>query len=157
MGWYLEKGDGSPQFGPVNRELWDWPRFLELLADPRRRAILEAAMAANDLRIGDDIGGSFTETGAVMGFRARLEAGELVIRSTVPGEGVIGRGWEALLRLLAGLDIAAWHCLHVWREWPAADAIAMGHPFALRAIEPVLTALAQVYLETVWPGGRRAT
>ena len=155
VGWYIEKGDGSPRFGPVNRELWDWPRFLELPADPRRRAILEAAMAAHDLRIGDYIGGSFSGTGALVGFRARLEAGELVIRSTVQDEGVIGRGWEALLELLAGLDIAAWHCLHVWTEWPAADAIAMGQPFALRVIEPVLTALARVYLETVWPGGRR--
>jgi hypothetical protein len=32
----------------------------------------------------------------------------------------------------------------------------MGQPFALRVIEPVLSALARVYLETVWPGGRRA-
>jgi hypothetical protein len=154
VGWYIENGDGSLQFGPVNRELWDWPRFLELLADPRRRAILEAAMAAHDLRIGDDLAGSFSGTGAVMGFRARLEVGELVIRSTVRDEGVIGRGWEALVDLLAGLDIAAWHCLHVWTEWPAEDAITMGQPFALRVIEPVLTALARVSLETVWPGGR---
>jgi hypothetical protein len=26
-GWYIEKGDGSRRFGPVNRELWDWPRL----------------------------------------------------------------------------------------------------------------------------------
>jgi len=32
----------------------------------------------------------------------------------------------------------------------------MGQPFALRVIEPVLTALVRVHLETVWPGGRRA-
>jgi hypothetical protein len=31
----------------------------------------------------------------------------------------------------------------------------MGQPFALRVIEPVLTTLARVYRETVWPGGRR--
>jgi hypothetical protein len=49
----------------------------------------------------------------LVGFRARLEAGELVIRSTAPDEGVIGRGWERLLGLLAGLDLAVWHCLHV--------------------------------------------
>jgi hypothetical protein len=139
----------------MDRDLWDWPRFLELLADPGRRAILQAAMAARDLRIGDDIGGRFTGTGVVMRFRARLEAGELVIRSTLPDEGVIGRGWEALVDILAGLDIAAWRDLHVWTEWPADDAIAMGQPFALRAMKPVLTALARVSLETVWPGGRR--
>ena len=48
-GWYIEKGDGSPQFGPVNRELRDWPRFTELLADPGRRAVLEAVVAKHDL------------------------------------------------------------------------------------------------------------
>ncbi len=83
-------------------------------------------------------------------------ASELVIRSTVPDEGIIGRGWEALHALLAGLDIAAWHDLHIWREWSAADAIAMGQPFALRALAPVLEDLARVDLEAVWPGGRRA-
>jgi hypothetical protein len=35
-GWHIEKGDGSPQFGPVNREQWDWPRFLELLGQAGR-------------------------------------------------------------------------------------------------------------------------
>ena len=75
--------------------------------------------------------------------------------STLPGEGVIGRGPEALVDLLASPDIAAWHCLHVWTGRPAAHAIAMGQPFALRAIEPVLIDLANVYSETVWPGGRR--
>ena len=90
-----------------------------------------------------------------MGFRVRLVAGELVICSTVRDEGVIGRGPEALHELLPGLDIAAWHDLHIWREWPAADAIAMGQPFALRAVAPVLEDLARVDLETVWPGGRR--
>ncbi len=73
-----------------------------MLADPGRRAILDAAMAPHDVRIGDDIGGRFTGTGAVMGFRARLEVGELGIRSTVPGEGAIGHGWEALVDRLAG-------------------------------------------------------
>ncbi len=75
MRWSIEKGDGSPQLGPMNRERWDWPRFQELLADPGRRAILEAAMAGHDLRIGDDIGRRFTGTGAVMRYRARPEAG----------------------------------------------------------------------------------
>jgi hypothetical protein len=79
-------------------------------------------MATHDLRIGAYLGGGFTQKGAVMGFRARLEHGELVIRSTVRDEGVIGRGPEPLHELLAGLDIAAWHDLHVWHEWPAAGA-----------------------------------
>ena len=33
-GWYIEKGDGAPQFGPVNRELWDWPRFTRAARGP---------------------------------------------------------------------------------------------------------------------------
>ncbi len=80
-----------------------------------------------------------------------------MIRSTLPEEGVIGHGSDALVDLLAGLDIAAWHHLRAWTEWPAADAIAMGQPFALRVIEPVLAALARVYRETGWPGIGRAT
>jgi hypothetical protein len=80
-GRYIEKGDGSPQFGPVNREQWDWPRLLELLADPERRAALETVVVKHDLRIGDYLGGGFTPKGAVMGFRARLEDGELVLRN----------------------------------------------------------------------------
>ena len=31
----------------------------------------------------------------------------------------------------------------------------MGQPFALREVAPVLTDLARVYLDMVWPGGRR--
>ena len=91
-----------------------------------------------------------------MGFRASLEAGELVIRSTLLDEGVIGRGWEALVDLLAGLDIAAWQELPALTGWPAADAIAMGQPFAPGHRPPVLMALARVNLETMGPGGRRA-
>ena len=151
-GWYIAKGDGSPEFGPVNRELWDWPRLLELLADPERRVAFEAVVAKHDLRIGDYIGGGFTPKGAVMGFRARLEDGELVLRS-VDGGRRIAKGWDALLDRLARLDRTQWHDLHVWREWPAEDAIAMGQPFATRELVPVLVDLARVYVDAVWPGG----
>jgi hypothetical protein len=143
----------SPQFGPVNREQWDRPRLLELLADPERLAALEAVVAQHDLRIGDDIGGGFTLKGAVMGFRARVEDGELVLRKTDGGRR-LSSGWDALLDRLSTLDRTVWHDLHVWREWPAEEAIAMGQPFALQEVAPVLTDLARVYLDTVWPGGR---
>ena len=85
------------------RELWDWPRSTELLADPGRRAALEAVVAKHDLRIGDYIGGGFTPKGAVMGFRARLEDGELVLRKTDGGRR-LATGWDALLDRLTKLD-----------------------------------------------------
>jgi hypothetical protein len=119
--------------------------------------VLEAVVAKYDLRIGDDIGGGFTPKGAVMGFRSSLEAGELVIRSTLPDEGVIGRGWEALLDRLSTLDRTNWHDLHICGEGPAEKAIAMGQPFALREVSPVLVDLARVYLGPVWPGGATET
>ena len=99
-------------------------------------------VATHDLRIGDDIGGGFTPKGAVMGFRARLEDGELVLRATDGGRR-IATGWDALLDRLARLDRTQWHDLHVWPEWPAEEAIAMGQPFAIRELVPVLVDLAQ--------------
>jgi hypothetical protein len=61
----IEKGDGSPQFGPVNREPWDSPPFTELLADPgvgrswRPWCEREARPAPRH-----DFGGRFTPKGA---------------------------------------------------------------------------------------------
>jgi hypothetical protein len=144
-----------PGWHPVNPELWGWPRFSELLADPARRASLEAVFAKHDLRIGDDTGGRLSGTGAVTGSRATLEAGELVIRSTLPDEGAIGRGWEAAGRAPRGPLHRRLARPPRWTEWPAAEAIGMGQPFALEAVAPVRVDLARVYLEIVWPGGRR--
>lgn len=48
-----------PQFGPVNREQWDWPQFIQLLADPGRRVALEGVFAKHELRTGDYFGGGF--------------------------------------------------------------------------------------------------
>ena len=153
-GWFLERGDGSPKCGPVNRELWDWPRFLELLADPARRAALETVVARHDLSIGNYYGGSFIPTGSMTGFRARFEDGDLALRSPEDGRR-LGAGWDAVLERLQDLDPAEWQVLHIWREWPADQAIAMGQPFAVREVAPVLSDLARVYLDTVWPTGRR--
>jgi hypothetical protein len=111
----------------------------------------------HDLRIGDYIGGGFTPRGAVMGFRAGPEDGELMLRA-VDGGRRLAKGWDALLDRLSTLDRTTWHDLHLWREWPAEEAISMGQPFAIRAVAPVLLDLARVYLDTVWPGwGRAAT
>jgi hypothetical protein len=90
----------------------------------------------------------------VKGFRARLEDGELVLRKTDGGRR-LASGWEALLDRLLTLDRTKWHDLHIWREWPAEEAIAMGQRFALREVAPALVDLARVYLDTVWPGGAR--
>ncbi len=87
----------------------------ELLADPGRRAALEAVVAKHDLRIGDHIGGCFTPKGAVLGFQARLEDGGLVLRKTEGGRR-LAFGWEALLDRLSTLDRTKWHDLHIWRE-----------------------------------------
>ena len=63
-----------------------------------------------------------------------------------------------LFARLSKLDRRTRHDLHLRRVWPAEQAIAMGQPFALREVAPVLLELAQVYLDTVWAGrGRAAT
>jgi hypothetical protein len=90
-----------------------------------------------------------------VGFRARLGNGELVLRASDGGRR-LAKGWAALLDRLAKLDRTRWHDLHIWREWPAADAIAMGQPFATRELVPVLVDLARVYVDAVWPGRGRA-
>ncbi len=90
-----------------------------------------------------------------MGFRARPEDGALVLRA-VDGGRRLAKGWDALLDRLSKLDRTTWHDLHIWREWPAEEAIAMGQPFALREVPQVLLDLATVYLDTVWPGRGRA-
>jgi hypothetical protein len=82
-------------------------------------------VAQRDLRIGDDIGGGFTPKGTVMGFRARLEDGVLVLRKTDGGRR-LASGWDALRDRLSTLDRTTWHGLHLWREWPAEEAIAIG-------------------------------
>jgi hypothetical protein len=142
-GRYIEKGDGSPQFGAVKREPWDWPRLLELLADPGRLAALEAVVAQHDLRIGEYIGGGFTPKGALMGFRARLEDGGLVLRKTDGGRR-LASCWDAQLDRLSTLVRTTWHDIHVWGEWPADEATAMGQAFAPRELVPVLVDLARV-------------
>jgi hypothetical protein len=142
VGYYVEKGTGVDEFGPVDRALWDWPKFLELLRDPARRRPLEEAFVAHDLRVGDYIGGRFNPDGAVVHFVGRLEDGALVLRR---GDVEVGRGWDGLVSALEALPNGEWHDLHVWRQWPAAEAMAAGHPFAVSVMLPVLMDLARVY------------
>ncbi|MEO8273418.1 MAG: hypothetical protein ABI620_05090 [Chloroflexota bacterium] len=146
-GYYVEKGTGSDEYGPVEPALWDWPRFLAFLRDPTRRRPLELATERHGLKFGDYLGARFQADGATVGFVGRLEGGRLVLRD--PGGEAIAAGWDGLLKALEGLPERRWHDFHVWREWPAAEAIAMGQPFALRELVPVLADLAPIYLDII--------
>ena len=58
-----------------------------------------------------------------MGFRARLEDGELVLRKTDGGRR-LASGWDALLDRLSTLDRTTWHDRPFWREGPLGRAAA---------------------------------
>jgi hypothetical protein len=152
VGFYIEKGTGTDEFGRVDRALWDWPRLLELLRDPARRRLLEAAFAAHDLRIGDYIGGRFHPEGALVHFVGGLEDGTLVLRR----DGAeFARGWDGLVDTLEALPEGEWRDLHVWRQWQSEEAIAAGHAFAVSVMLPVLLDLARVYESVIGYSGRR--
>lgn len=82
-----------------------------------------------------------------MGFVGRIEEGELVVRDA--RDKVIGRGWDAAVARLPDKPTGEWKSLHIWREWPAEEAIAAGHPFAARSMLPVMLDLAAVYEDVV--------
>lgn len=151
VGYYIERGTGADRFGPVDRALWDWPRFLEVLRAPARRRQLEEAFAAHDLRIGDYIGGRFHREGALVHFVGGLKDGTLVL---CRDGAEIARGWDGLAKELEALSEEEWHDLHIWRQWPADEAIAAGHPFAVSVMLPVLLDLARVYESVIGYAGR---
>lgn len=145
--YYVEKG-GSPDKPWVPDDRWDWPLFLDILRTPHVQLELGSAMARHELRIGDYVGGNRFGAGkATVGFVGRLEEGLLVLRSP---EGVeVARGWDGLLAHLASLPNQQWHDLHVWRSWPAEEAIDGGPSFAGDTLVPVLADLARVYLDVI--------
>ena len=147
VGFYVEKGTGADKFGPVDRALWDWPRFLDVLADPSRRAPLERAFDYHPLAMGDYAGSSFSGDDCAVGFVARMENGELVMRT--PSREICGRGWDEAAKCLRALPKGDWQNLHIWREWPAEEAVIGRQPFAAREMLPVLLDLAEVYLSVV--------
>jgi hypothetical protein len=150
VGFYVEKGTGADKFGPIDRALWDWPRFLDVLEDPRRRESLERALELHPLTIGSYIGTSFDGTTGV-GFLAQMEDGELVMRTKAAPDEVCGRGLDDLAAYLRALPAGEWHDLHIWREWPAQEAEDGAQPFAVEEMLPVLLDLADVYLAVVGP------
>jgi hypothetical protein len=145
-GLYIEKG-GSPEEPWVPDRRWDWPLFLQSLRDTHVQTELGTAMARHDLRLGDYIGGSrFGPGKATVGFVGALEEGELVLRS----DGTeFARGWEGLIATLDALPPDRWHDFHVWRSWPAEQAISDGPAFARLSVSPVLTDVAGVYLDVI--------
>lgn len=151
-GWYIEKGTGADEYGPVEAATWDWPGLLDVLRDPVRRAPLEVAVARHGLRVGDYIGGRFTPAGAACGFVGSLAGDQLVLRDHA-GE-VLAAGWDGLLELLDAFPADEWQDFHIWREWPASVAIELGQPFALRELVPVLRDLAAVYLDVIGMPGQ---
>ena len=153
VGLYVEKGDGTGDAGPVDGR-WDWPSYLDCLADPLVRDELAGAMARHDLHLGDYVGGNrFFPGAANVGFVGAVEDGDLVLRS----EGVeIGRGWEALRARLLALPTDRWHDFHVWRSWPGEETMAAGPSFANTTMLPVLADLARVYLIVLEAGRTRS-
>lgn len=147
VGLYIEKGDGQGKAGLVDGR-WDWPSFMRCLDDERFRGRLERAMATHGLVAGDYVGGNrFVPEGANVGFRAELHGSDLVIRSGESEE----QGWDALNGHLRALPADKWHDLHIWRSWPAEEAIEAGVSFARNALVPVLSDLARLYLSIIDP------
>jgi len=145
-GLYIEKGDGAPPYGPVD-DLWDWPWFLRALRAEHARDELTRAMVRHDLRVGTYIGGRSGVDGEGVGFVGSMVEGELLLVDRNGSE--VGRGWDRLVEILEGLPAAVWHDLHIWRSWPADEAIAAGHAFATLEILPVLDSMMDLYLDIV--------
>lgn len=144
-GLYIEKGDGAERFGPVDSR-WDWPRFVTSLTDPATAQPLADVMARHALSLGDFVGQRFgpeTQVGGV----GRMEEGEFIFRDFSGTE--LFRGFAALRHHLEQLPTTTWHDMHVWRSWPAQQAIAAGPRFARDALVPILEDLARIYVGVV--------
>jgi len=151
-GYYIERGDDKAEsiatYGsPDNVLRWDWPLFIAALEDPRFCDGISGVMRKHQLRVGDylDAGRGWRS----LGWTASLEEGEIVARDA---DEVVFRGWPAMQERLIAVPATQWIDLHIWRAWPAEEAIGAGQPFALEALAPVLLDLAPLYLEIV---GRR--
>lgn len=150
-GLYVEKGSlaEARRFGIVDDQSWDWPWFLRSLRDEHVQAELAAAMVRHGLSLGDYIGGRFGPEGDRVGFTARIEEGRLVARNRAdPGVAI---GFDLVADRLEQLPAENWHSVHIWRTWPADEAIEAGPAFASESLLPVLGDLFDVYLDVVLP------
>lgn len=144
-GWYFEKGDGKGEAGPLDDgQRWDWPLVLHALERPAFRAGLSQAMAKHGLSLGDYVGGRFS---AVLGWVARLEEGTPVARDA-SGQAAAS-GWDEIGAALAAAPPDQWIDVHLWRTWPAEEAIAASQPFALEKLAPCLIDLARLYVQAL--------
>jgi hypothetical protein len=148
-GLYIERGEGSEPYGAVDGR-WDWPEFVRLLRTDAFRASLQHLMAVYGMSIGDYFAGSrYREgSGVVHGLVASLDQEVLVVRRD--GR-IIGRGWDAFSDELDALPGDVWQNIHLWRSWPAEDAIRAGVGFARMELVPLLRDVAVVYLRIVAP------
>ncbi len=149
--WYIEHGDGAGEAGLVD-DRWDWPYLMRMLADPRFAADMIAVMRRHGLTFGDYRAGRFGADPGHEPFVARMESDELVIRTPTDDARVLGRGLDDLRSLLDAIPDDTWRDIHIWRSWPASEAMASGGAFAHDAMLPVLEDLARLYLRVV-PGG----
>jgi hypothetical protein len=146
-GWYIEKGNGQGETGPMDDgQRWDWPLVVEALGRAPFQAALTRAMATHGLTFGEYVSGRFLPN---LGWTAHLEDGVPVARdnSRIP----IAHGWDEIVAKLRSIPADQEIGLHIWRTWPAGDAIEGGQPFALRQIAPCLIDLAGLYLEALGP------
>lgn len=148
VGWYVEHGDGAGAAGPIY-DRWDWPFFLRALEDVSFRAALLQVMDRHRLRLGDYRGSTFGADPATRPWVAAVEDGEVVIRESLDPQRVVGTGLDSILELLRDVPADTWRDIHLWRSWPAADAMAAGGAFASASMLPVLEDLARLYLRVV--------
>jgi hypothetical protein len=144
-GWYIERGEADGDLGPPDDpRKWDWPLFLGALSRERTQRDLTTVMTHHGLSFGDyAAGGRYTQT---LGWVAKLEDGVPVARR---GQRALARGWDELAASLAAAPKDKWVDLHLWRTWPADEAIAAGQPFAMRELMPVLVDLGRIYLDVI--------
>lgn len=145
-GLYLEKGDGSESLGSLD-DGWDWPWFLRALGTDQFADDLARTMVAHELSIGDYVGGGFRPASSRgVGFIGRYIEGELVIDDADGGRGY---GFDELVERLEALPGDRWADLHLWRTWPAEEAVTAGRSFAFDELIPVLSDLTAIYLDIV--------
>ena len=121
--------------------------FRHALTDPATSQPLGALLERHGLQLGDFVGQRFgpeTQVGGV----GRMEEGEFVFRDH--GDKELFRGFAELRHHLEQLPTERWHDMHIWRRWPADEAVAAGPAsFASEALIPVLVDLARIYVGIV--------
>ncbi len=152
VGWYVEHGDGAGAAGPMDGR-WDWPFFLRALEDAAFGAALVQVMDRHRLRFGDYRGSTFGAAPVARPWVAALEDGEVIVRESLYPERVVGAGLDCVAECLRDVPEGTWRDIHLWRSWPAQEAMAAGGAFASASMLPVLEDLARLYLRVVASAG----